>query len=408
MGLKEQRAAALKAAQDIIDAAKAEDRDLTPDEVGTVETKHAEVTDLDEKIAQATKSADVISRIGAIAPGKADDEGDEPSAKSLGEFFAKSVSADDLSRLKSTSGHVLALPEWNPSTKANTDNQAVPSSLAPWGTLYDRTVVRGFRRAVVSDLLGTGNIGSMNSVTYLVEGSVEGAFATVAEAGAKPQLHMTDPTTKTDALKKIAGFLKFTDENSEDFPFWISEINNRGLYLLALAEENQLLNGAGTGSTVQGLLNRSGIQAEAAASVTAAGDDNADAIFRAMTAIQTATGLAADGVIINPTDYQNLRLRRDGNGQYYGGGFFQGEYGNVAASPCSPRSGDCARSSRPPCPPERSWWVPSRPPPRSTARAVSGWSRPTPTPRTSRRTSSRPASRSAWPSPAASPLRSTS
>ena len=179
----------------------------------------------------------------------------------------------------------------------------------------------------VRDLLSQGQMDG-NTLEYVKETGFTNNAGMVAEGGAKPQLHMTDPTTATDALKKIAGFLKFTDENVEDFPFWVSEINNRGLYLLALAEENQLLNGAGTGSTVKGLLNRSGIQTETAASVTAAGDDNADAIFRAMTKVQTATGLAADGIIINPTDYQNLRLRKDGNDQYYGGGFFAGQYGN--------------------------------------------------------------------------------
>lgn len=321
MNLKAQRAAALKAAQDIVNAAKAADRELTEDEQSEVEAKMAEIKDLDGKIEKAEKSADLMRQFDSFGGGKDTEAGE--TAKSLGEHFAKSLGEADLSRLKTVTGHTLSVPDWVPS-KAATDTNTVPSSLAPWGTLYDNTVVRGFRRPVVSDVLGTGNIGGLNSVTYLVEGAVEGAFATVAEGGAKPQLHMADPTTRTDALKKIAGFLKFTDENVEDFPFWVSEINQRGLYLLALAEENQLLNGPGTGSTVLGLLNRSGIQTETAADNT----DNADALFRAMTKVQTATGLSADAILINPADYQQLRLSKDGNGQYMGGGFFSGQYGN--------------------------------------------------------------------------------
>ena len=46
-----------------------------------------------------------------------------------------------------------------------------------------------------------------------------------------------------------------------------------------------------------------------------------------MTKVQTATGMAADSIIINPVDYQALRLSKDANGQYYGGGFFSGLYG---------------------------------------------------------------------------------
>lgn len=326
MNLKQQRDAALKAAQDIVTLAKNEGRELTDSEQTDVAAKAAEVEELDAKIERSEKSAALVTRIGSIAPGaeaKSDDEAGP--AASLGEHFVKSVSSDDLGRLKSVSGATLSIKEWTPpATKAATDPNSTPASLAPWGTLYDQTVVRGFRRAVVSDLLGVGTLGNSNAVTYLIEGAVEGAFATVAEGGAKPQLHFADPTTRTDALKKIAGFMKFTDEMVEDFPFWQSEINQRGLYLLALAEENQLLNGPGTGSTVLGLLNRSGIQTE----TSAAAADNADAIFRAMTKVQTATGLSADGIIINPTDYQNLRLKKDANDQYLGGGFFAGQYGN--------------------------------------------------------------------------------
>src|SRR5690606_21476411 len=29
-----------------------------------------------------------------------------------------------------------------------------------------------------------------------------------------------------------------------------------------------------------------------------------------------------------PLDYQSFRLSKDGNGQYYGGGYFAGQYGN--------------------------------------------------------------------------------
>ena len=328
MNLKAQLAAAVKAAQDIIASAKADGRgpdQLTDDEVTQLEAKNAEIESLNEQITKAEKSAGLVARIGAIEPG-GEKDGDEPeAAKTLGEHFVKSVGESGLSRVKSVSGTVIAAPEF----KANTDTQAVPSSLSDFLTTFDRTVVRAYRRPTVSDLLGTGTIGAAsNSVSYLVEGSVEGAIAAVAEGGAKPQLHMTDPTVRNDALKKIAGFLKFTDEMAEDADFWVSEINNRGLYLLSLAEEAQLLTGSGSGANVEGLLNRSGVQTEAAASVVDAGDDNANAIFRAMTKVQTATGLNADGIVINPADYQNLRLRTDANGQYYGGGYFAGQYGN--------------------------------------------------------------------------------
>jgi len=324
MNLKAQRAAALKAAQDIVSKAQAEGRSLTDDERSTVEAKSAEVVEFDAKIKAAEDSDALMSRIANLGGGKVDDEkdGDKPAgAKSLGEHYAKSVGREGFMQLKERGGFTVSAPEF----KAATDPQLVPSSFGPVLTQVDRTVVQGFRRASVADLLGSGTLGAgSNAVTYFVEGAAEGNFATVAEGGQKPQLHIADPTSRTDAAKKIAGWWDTSDEMIEDLDFWVSEINNRGLYLLSMVEESQLLNGDGTGTNVLGLLNRSGIQTELQA---ATGDSAQDAIFRAMMKVQTATGLTADSIVINPADYQALRLSKDTNGQYYGGGFFAGQYG---------------------------------------------------------------------------------
>lgn len=324
MNLKAQRAAAIKAAQDIIAAAQKESRSLTADEAKQVEALEAEIEDLTKKIEAAAKGDELIARIANLA-GSEDagkDSGQKDAAASLGEHFVKQVGSDMFSRLKSTRGFSVASTEY----KANTDTAVSPGAFSPVTTQIDKTIVRGFRRPSVADLLGAGTLGAgTNAVTYFVEGAFEGSFATVAEAGQKPQLHPADPTSRTDAAKKIAGWWDTSDEMIEDLDFWVSEINNRGLYLLSMVEESQLISGDGTGSNILGLLNRSGIQTEEQA---ATGDYAQDAIFRALTKVQTATGLSADAVIINPADYQALRLSRDSNGQYFGGGFFSGEYGN--------------------------------------------------------------------------------
>lgn len=321
MNLHEQRKAALKAARDIIDGAKAQDdRDLTDEERSKVEAAMEEVKDLDVKI-KGRELVDSVLRL----PEGAERPTDQPmQAKTLGEHFAKSVNPDLLARLKAQTGFTVSAPEF----KAATDPQ--DTTAAVWDhylTTFDRTIVQGYReRPVVADLLSSGTI-SGNAIQYLVEGVVEAAapFTTVAEGATKPQFHVVDPTAVTDSLTKIAAFFKTTDEMVEDLPFMVSEINNRGLYLLSMFEEAQLLAGDGVGTNLLGLINRVGHQTEAQA---AAPDTAADAIFRAMMEIQTATGLTADGIIINPADYQALRLAKDGNDQYMGGGFFSGQYGN--------------------------------------------------------------------------------
>lgn len=320
MNLKARRAAAIKAAQEIIAKAQAESRALTPEEATEVEAKQAEIKSLTEQIDAAEKTDELFKSVAALADAGDDEPGSETSAKSLGEHFVKSVGADGLRRVKEQSNTSVSAPEF----KAATDPNLVGSSFGAILADVDKTIVRGYRRDTVADLLGTGSI-SGTAVTYYVEGAVEGSITTVAENGQKPQIHFVNPTPVTDSLKKIAAWWDTSDEMIEDAPFMVSEINNRGLYLLSLAEEAQLLTGDGTGSNVLGLLNRSGIQTETQA---ATNDSAADAIFRAVTKVQTATGLDADAIVINPIDYQALRLAKDGNQQYYGGGFFAGEYGN--------------------------------------------------------------------------------
>jgi HK97 family phage major capsid protein len=265
---------------------------------------------------------------GLIVPGGAG--GGDQGAKSLGEHFVKHAH-EKLMHAKGQSNVTVGVPEFQ--FKAATDNHVVGgwTAGAPFLTDFDRTIVQALRiRLTVDDLLSQGTI-SGNAISYLIEGAMEGDFTTVAEGAAKPQIHFVNPSQVTDALKKIAGFIKLTDEFLEDAEFLASEINNRLLYRLAYTQEQQLLNGNGTGQNILGILNRSGLQTETSAGPT----DNEDALFRAITKVEVNSGLAADGIVIHPTDYQQIRLRKDANSQYYGGGPFAGQYG-VGGVPMQP------------------------------------------------------------------------
>lgn len=329
---KERRDELVTEAKAIAEKAQAEKRNLTTDEQQEIGEKMAEIKTINEALVAEAKSQQIFGQLDAMAaagpgpvPGK--NPGD-PAAKalSLGEHFVKHAHANMVAA-KGQAGMTFSAPEYD--IKAASDNHVLTGWTvgAPFLTDFDRTIVQALRvRLTVADLLGQGSI-SGNAVSYLVEGAMEGNFETVAEAGAKPQIHFVNPTQVTDALKKIAGFIKLTDEFLEDADFLVSEINNRLLYQLGYFEEQQLLNGPGTGSTVLGLLNRSGIQTETSASFATTPTDWPDAIFRAMTKIEVNSGFPADGLIIHPTDYQTFRLQKDANKQYFGGGFFQGQYG---------------------------------------------------------------------------------
>ena len=187
----------------------------------------------------------------------------------------------------------------------------IPSGVKPAITEYDKNVYGVRRPLVVADLFSSERI-SGNALTYFVESAtVEGGPAFTTEANEKPMMSFGDPTPVTVALAKIASYMKESDEMIEDAAWLADAINGRGLYQHELAVESYL---------VSALSGTSGI---GTASLL-----TPDGIFKAIMTVQTNSGFAADAILINPTDYANLRLRKDQNGQYLGGGFAFGGYGN--------------------------------------------------------------------------------
>lgn len=253
-------------------------------------------------IPKAKRGAAILKSIGNTEPEPVEDE---PQAKSLGEFAAKSLNLDSL-----RSGDAKSVGTGF-NFKAATDvHMSTPVEV------LDRNVVWTARETEIRNLFGAETI-SGTSLKYFVMGNVEGSPASVAEGAQKPQFHVpTDP--KTVNLQKIAGWYYETDELIEDNEFLKSSIDARGLYALDEAIEKYL---------ATTLLNTEGI------GVSEVGELDADGIFTGITEVKTLSNFDADAVLINPSDYQTLRLAKDGAegaGQYYGGGYFYGPYGNGA------------------------------------------------------------------------------
>ena len=198
--------------------------------------------------------------------------------------------------------------------KAATDTQTNPAGISQYATDLDRNVVTAPRTAlVIRDLFGAETI-SGNALTYLVEGAIEGAPAVTAEGAEKPQVHFADPTPKTVSLSKIACHIKESDEYISDYPFLASAINGRLLYHLGLVEQSKL---------VTDLTGTSGIQADSSSwTASTKAEALADLIFGAMMDVQEQSGFAADAIVMAPATWQTLRLGKDAESRYYGGGYF--------------------------------------------------------------------------------------
>ena len=264
-----------------------------------------EAVEIAQKNLEAAEKAEkMMKSLGTLdVPEEKEDEKEE--AKSIGEKAAEAVKAHG----KDAFGKIDVTSRGNKSASVMT----LPSSISPALTDVDRRIVEGYRRPLlIADLFSTERI-SGNALTFFVESStIEGAPAATNEGAKKPMVSFGNPTAKTVALAKIASYMKESSELVEDAPWLADAINGRGMYLHELTVENFLVT-ALTGTT----------------GIGSSSELTADGIFKAMMKVQNDSGFAADAIVINPNDYQTLRLAKDSNNQYYGGGYFYGAYGNT-------------------------------------------------------------------------------
>lgn len=186
------------------------------------------------------------------------------------------------------------------------------------------------RPLTVKDLIAPGATTS-TVVRYIKETVFTNTTAPVAEATAKPE--QVFAFAEVDApVKKIASWTKMSEELYADHLAVASFINARMPYLVERVEEDEIMNGDGTGNHLTGILATAGIQTIAKPGTTPPPD--ADLIYQAMTKVRWANmasaqgGFEPDGIVIHPTNWQNIRLSKDTAGQYFGGGPFTGAYGN--------------------------------------------------------------------------------
>lgn len=170
------------------------------------------------------------------------------------------------------------------------------------------------RRLTVANLLAQGTANS-NSIIYMKESTFTNAAAPTAEGAAKPESTLVF-TSVTEPVQKIAHWLPVTEEMFEDVAGIQSYLDIRLRLGVELTEDDQLLNGSGTPPALTGLMNRAGL----ATAVARGTDTNADAIMKQIAAIETATNMAVDGIVMNPTNWLTVALSKDANGGYMSGG----------------------------------------------------------------------------------------
>lgn len=247
----------------------------------------------------------------------------EVQARSIGEQFVASAAYKDMleRQLPGSKGlWTSQAVEIKAATMTETASPVIQPELKPGVTML------GFQVPRVADLMPNGTTNS-NTVRYLKETTATNAADTVAEEGEKPESTLVLAEVD-ESVRKIATLLKVTDEMLEDYAQTRSYIDGRLGFFVRLAEDDQLLNGSGTPPDLTGILNRSGKQTAQALGA----DTRPDAVYKQITNIRANAFVEPDGLVIHPTDWQDFRLAKDGNQQYYAGGPFYGPYGNGNAA----------------------------------------------------------------------------
>ena len=303
---QERRSLVLSLAEELPEDATEEQIRSIDEEMGYIKAEDARRDAMTEL--RNHKAAEVISGAGKVVSSAKSAEPESRKASDLGEHFVSYVRE----RGHEKSFHLVA-----PAYRAATDTQLTPSSIVPAITTYDKRIVEGKRIPFnVLDLLNREVIDG-NTLVFFKEGALQGAPAVTAEGAKKPQVHFADPTAVTVTLQKIAAFVKESDEVIDDANFLASTINGRLLYELNFVRQ---------ATVISELLGTSGIQTAtwpSTATFTDLSLDIADAVADAIADVQEESGYAADGIVITPTLWKQLRTGHLNDGAYVGGGYFE-------------------------------------------------------------------------------------
>lgn len=261
-------------------------------------------------------------------------------AKSLGELFTGSDEFKHMLRQgRATMDSPFTLEQKDITSLSTYGQKDVFTGSAPAQTTrgfgrtqFDPMVPRAQRQTRVRDLfnvaLTNANLIDYFRVTGFLENGGAGNAGPVRErAAADGTSAPTGTATDTFGLKPKST-LKFESAQAPvrtiahweaahrnvlaDEPQLQSTINNELLYGLALEEDDQILNGDGTGENLLGILNTPGVQTY----TQAVGDQKSDALRRATT-LSVIANYPATGYVLHPLDWEDIELQKaQGDGQY--------------------------------------------------------------------------------------------
>jgi HK97 family phage major capsid protein len=315
-------------------AIQAKGDDATPEEMTEAAKAFVDATAIRDRLAASAKGMPAADALTNILDGLNTEHNPPPAC---GRVIGREDAREAVEATKSIGELIVeaeAFKSWRPGVRQEVAfaipgyriNTGIKATFLTTGlTGYDRqpgVVQLEQQRLTIADLLSQART-TQPTIRYWRENTYTNAATTVAEEGEKPEA--TFDVVETDApVRKVAVVAKVSDETREDFPSIADYINERLRFMVGEREDRQIYSGNGTSPNIRGITATTGIQTEASASAA----DNLDAIHRAVTKVRSVGFFEPDGIVMHPTDYQKIRLAKDANGQYFGGGPFYNPYGN--------------------------------------------------------------------------------
>lgn len=268
---------------------------------GAKQSADEAITKLNETKAQLDELEQKMAR----RPNNTPDE-----VKSLGRQF---VESDQFKSLAGAAGQ---------RGKANLEVKATITSLTTdaagsAGDLVQTTRLPGIiaqpdRKLTIRDLLMQGRMDG-NALEYVRETGFTNNADMVAETVKKPQSDIKFDLVSTTA-KVIAHYMKASRQILDDASQLQSYIDGRLRYGLAFKEEQQILNGDGTGQNLLGIIPQATAYVRPTG-VTPSSETIIDTLRYAMLQAVLAE-YPASGHVLNPIDWASIETLKDSTGQY--------------------------------------------------------------------------------------------
>lgn len=277
--------------------------------------RHGEASaELTGKVDKAlSELGDATTRLGELEK-RAARERDvaETEAMDLGDHFIASEAFKSANVDQAYRGSIKMGIERADITSVNTTvgaGRSAGTSLVP-GARVPGIIAPPNRQFTIRDLVAPGQTAS-SSVEYVKETGYTNNARPVTEGTTKPQSELTF-NLYTAPVRTIAHIFRASRQIMDDAPALASYINARGTYGLKYVEEQQLLNGNGTGQNLNGIVP----QATAFAPEFNPSDETAIDRLRLAILQVILAEYPASGFVLNPIDWARIELTKDNEGRY--------------------------------------------------------------------------------------------